>query len=347
MLIFQVITRCELGGAQSVVVSLANLLCREHKVVVIAGEGDGKMFDLLDERVTVERCSTLRRELSPINDMKTVWTLRRLYQKYRPDVVHLHSSKAGMLGRLAFPKRRIVFTVHGFDSIRLRFRNFLIIERLMQRNCTAIVGVSKYDERNMKSERIWHNVSYIHNGIPIAKVDENLSWNIPSRYSKKILCIARLAPPKRVDLFIETAQLLPEYAFIWIGNMEEVKEKPENVFFLGNIPDAGRYNALADVFMLPSNYEGLPMVILEAMSYGLPVVASDVGGIHEIIENDVNGYTLENKAEFFAGKIQHILENSTIYAAFSKNTLKRFSEKLTDEKMLAEYMKLYRNIHKY
>ena len=74
------------------------------------------------------------------------------------------------------------------------------------------------------------------------------------------------------------ATLLPDYAFVWIGNQSEVKEYPKNVFFMGNIPDAGKYNSIADLFILPSNYEGLPMVILEAMSAGKPVVASNVGG---------------------------------------------------------------------
>jgi glycosyltransferase involved in cell wall biosynthesis len=172
---------------------------------------------------------------------------------------------------------------------------------------------------------------------------ENVFLSIPEKYSRKILCVARIAKPKRFDVFLETASLLPAYAFIWIGNSEPVADTPENVFCLGNIPGAGKYNHLADLFMLPSNYEGLPVVIIEAMSYGKPVVASHVGGISEIVINDENGYTVKNDPDVFADKISYILENETIYKKFSENALKRFRGHLTVEKMLQGYMEIYQS----
>lgn len=141
---------------------------------------------------------------------------------------------------------------------------------------------------------------------------------------------------------MSVAELLPEYAFIWIGNQHEVTEHPNNVYFLGNIPNAGMYNSIADLFMLPSNYEGLPMVILEAMSFGKPVVASNVGGISEIVQNDWNGYTLENDATLFAEKIKYILENEEVYAKFSQNALERFKQDLTVDKMVNAYLEIYK-----
>jgi glycosyltransferase involved in cell wall biosynthesis len=110
--------------------------------------------------------------------------------------------------------------------------------------------------------------------------------------------------------------------------MEEVTEfgeVPKNCHFIGNIPNAGAYCSLADIFMLPSNYEGLPMVILEAMSLGKPVVASDVGGVSEIVRNDINGYTLRNNAQLFAEKIEYILAHHEIYDTLSRNALKIFN----------------------
>lgn len=100
-----VITRSDLGGAQSVIVNLANYyVANGQEVIVAAGDGDGKMFEMLDCRVKTERIGTLKRALSVKNDLRSVWELHRLYKKYCPDVVHLHSSKAGILGRLAFPQ---------------------------------------------------------------------------------------------------------------------------------------------------------------------------------------------------------------------------------------------------
>lgn len=145
MKILQVITLSELGGAQSVVVNLANSLAQEHEVTVVAGTGDGKMWLSLNPFVKHECIPSLQRALSPLNEVKTIWALRKLYRKYKPDIIHLHSSKVGVLGRIAFPKSKIIYTVHGFDSIRIAYRKYLPLEKVLQYQCSAIVGVSNYD----------------------------------------------------------------------------------------------------------------------------------------------------------------------------------------------------------
>lgn len=344
MKILQVITLCELGGAQSVVVNLANRLSKlGHEIVIAAGEGDGKMWTMVDSSIKIERCKYLRRSLSFVDDFLAIIEFKRLYSKYKPDIVHLHSSKAGLLGRIAFPRKKIVYTVHGFDSIRIAHRKFLPIEKFMQRFCKSIVGVSKYDKVNLYKEGIIKNVSYVYNGINEPIIPATLSLNIPDSYNKTIICIARLSPQKNLDLFFTIAKQLPHYAFIWIGNQYEVKEHPHNVFFLGNIPNAGIYIYLADIFILTSNYEGLPIVILEAMSLGKPIVASNVGGINEIVIDDWNGYAVENNPILFANKIEYILENKDVYDRFSKNSLKKFHQSLTVDKMIDEYLEIYKS----
>lgn len=341
MKILQIITLCELGGAQSVVVNLANELCKEHEVIVAAGEGDGKMWTMLDSSIKQERCKYLKRALSPINDLHTIFTFWQLYNKYKPDIIHLHSSKAGMLGRIAFPSKKVVYTVHGFDSIRLAYRKFLPIERFMQKACKAIIGVSNYDYKNMISEKITNNLHTIYNGIKEVKQgNTDLLSNLKKK--KRILCIARVAKPKRLDIFIETAKLLPEYDFIWIGNQETIKNHPINTHFLGNIPNAAIYNKQVDLFMLSSDFEGLPMVIIEAMSCSLPIVASNVGGISEIVRNNENGYIVENNPTLFAEKIQMILNDSTLYNTFAAKSYQIFKNELTVKKMVDAYIEIYK-----
>lgn len=339
MRILQIITLCELGGAQSVVINLANSLSKEHEVIVAAGEGDGKMWEVLNENIEKVYIRHLKRALSPVSDFRTILSFVKLYYKYNPDIIHLHSSKVGILGRMVFPKRKTVYTVHGFDSIRIAYRKYLPIEKFFQKRCKAIVGVSNYDRENLWNEGITNNVYRVFNGIYQPQGDVEMI--VAQGYTKKILCIARVAKPKRFDLFLETARLLPQYAFIWIGNQKEIKGLPDNVFCLGNILNAGIYNKKIDLFMLASDYEGLPMVILEAMSFGKPVVASRVGGISEVIENDVNGYTVDNTAEAFAEKIQYVLGNNYTYKSFSANIQNRFNESLTVDKMVKAYMDIY------
>lgn len=340
MKIFQIVTLSELGGAQSVVVNLSNALSKEHEVIVIAGEGDGKMFDMLNPEITHFKINYLRKKISFINDICTIYFFFLLYKEYKPDIIHLHSSKAGILGRLVFPKKKTIYTVHGFDSIRLAYRKYLFIEKILQNNCRVIAAVSRYDVNNLKAEHINNNIKCVYNGYKQVS-DKKIVFSVPQKYKKKILCIARISKPKRFETFLEIAKVLSEYAFIWIGNQEAVKNTPENVFCLGNIPNAGIYNQFTDLFILPSNYEGLPIVIIEAMSYGKPVVASDVGGISEIVVNDDNGYTVKNKTVFFVEKIKYILENENIYRKFSEGSLRRYNEMLTLEKMVQGYMEIY------
>lgn len=348
MRILLVITRSELGGAQTVVAELANRFCGEHEVVVAAGEGDGKLFEMLDSRVTRVECKHLQRALSPLKDLRAVIELRRIYRRYRPDVVHLHSSKAATLGRVAFPRQKIVYTVHGFDSIRVAFRKFLPIERALQHRSRAIVAVSNYDKHNLENEGINNNIVTIHNGLqkPCIAIEPGHKA-LFERYGKVVLCIARLSAPKLPELFVATARELPDYGFVWIGNQEGVEslgETPSNCHFLGNIVSAGGYCSLADIFMLPSNYEGLPMVIIEAMSHGCPVVASNVGGISEIVENGVNGYVVNNAAKEFAEKISYILAEPKRYEQFSGAAEQTYIDSLTADKMANKYLAIYKSI---
>jgi glycosyltransferase involved in cell wall biosynthesis len=346
MKIMLVITRSELGGAQSVVVQLANALCHKHDVVLVAGEGDGKMWEMVDDSVAREHVPHLQRALSPKRDILAAMELRKLYRRHRPDVVHLHSSKAGTLGRLVFPRRRTIYTVHGFDSVRVAFRRFLPVERILQHRARAIVGVSNYDSRNMISEGITKRVSTIYNGLKTPNTANMKRLGPFDSYDKVVLTIARTDPPKQPQLFIDVARMLPEYGFVWIGNNKDMSaygKLPSNCHFMGNIVNAGAYCSKADLFMLPSNYEGLPMVIIEAMSFGKPIVASNVGGISEIVRNGTNGYVVENSAETFAIHIKRILEDSDKYNNFARASLDIYNAELTVDRMVNRYLDIYKS----
>lgn len=338
MRILQVITLSELGGAQSVVINIANALCEGHEMCV-ASSGEGAMWSMLDSRIKQIKIKHLCRKVSLIKDIKATFELRKLYAQLKPDIIHLHSSKIGILGRLVFPKNKIVYTVHGFDSIRVAFRKFLPLEKLLSNRTKAIVAVSKYDYRNLMKEGIKNNIFTIHNGIlPVFKDDTIV---LPNPQKKTILTIARIAPPKKYSLFEEIAILLPQYDFVWIGNKTKPENPPFNVYCLGEIKNASRYYALADLCLLPSNYEGLPMTIIEAMNFGKPVVASDVGGISEIVRNNENGFVLENNSELFVEKIKYILENDDICHAFGEKSKQIFERELTSELMVKKYLEIY------
>lgn len=351
MRIFHVITLSSVGGAQSVVVNLANAQVENNEVFVISSDSK-EAWKALKPEVKVIGIKQLRRVISLL-DIIVFFKLIYYRIKFQPDVIHLHSSKMGALGRIAFSSRKTVYTVHGFDSICVANRSFLPVEKLLKNRCAKIVGVSLYDENILKKEGIARNVTYVYNGIAdmsssdLVKIDplvEKCLKNIKSHYGKVIMCIARDDKPKKIDLFIETAKLLPQYAFVWIGNSHE-HDKNDNVFLLGQISLAYQLLKFADVFVLLSNYEGLPMSIIEAMSFGKPVVASNVGGIAELLDG-TNGYAVNNDAGEVSEKIEFILENPLQYTSLSQSARETYLEKFTVGHMLTGYDKIYNEILK-
>lgn len=340
MKILHVITRSDLGGAQTVVINLANSMCGDHEITVVAGE-DGPMWEALDNRVRKIKVEEIVRQVSIKKDLTALLKLHKINKELNPDVIHLHSSKIGVLGRLAFPKKKIVYSVHGFDSIRIAHRKFLPLEKLLKNRCKAIVLASDYDKQNIMKEGIVKKLHIIYNGAYTPKPILNLSIIGLDKYKKTVMCIARISPQKRFETYVAVAKLLPDYAFVWIGAEKIYKDLPDNLFCLQGMPNAKKYIQLADIFFLPTNYEGVPIVIIDALSYGKPVISSDVGGISEIVLNDENGYVLNNDEKMFAAKIKYVLENENVYQKFSDKSNEIFQNNLTVNEMVTQYLKIY------
>jgi glycosyltransferase involved in cell wall biosynthesis len=333
-----------------VLVNLTNSLINEGHDVIVISEIEGSMWDILPGEAIKEEIPSLQRSINPVKDLKTVCRLRRLYKKYRPDVIHLHSSKIGMLGRIAFPRNKIVYTVHGFDSIRIANPRLLLLERLFKNRAKYIVGVSQYDLIYLQKENIKDNSSYIYNGIWDSSSEKRiippaLFTEIISKYSFVILTIARFSVQKKFDLFCEIASLLKDenIAFFWIGNQYIPDRLPENVYCMGSIKNAYRYIPFVDLCILPSNYEGLPIFIIESLLYGKPVVASNVGGISEILDG-TNGFAVDNSPDRFVEKIMYYRNDKNAYKAACKHARETYIEKFTIEHMYTKYLSLYKNI---
>ncbi|NIJ55753.1 glycosyltransferase [Dyadobacter arcticus] len=355
MRILHIVTLAEIGGAQSVVLNLAKESAVFGNQVMVASSVKGELWNLLPKEVLQWKIPSLKRSIRLGDDLRVIRELRKINITFRPDVIHLHSSKIGVLGRLAFPTQKIVYTVHGFDSIRLAFRKFLYLEKLLQTRSKHIVGVSKYDVNNLMAEGIKSNVKCIYNGISDffqfhkekeTELDEELRHAIQSKKGFKVLCIARISAQKKFDLFCEVAEQMKDYPvhFFWIGNKEQVYDTPENVHCLGQVENAHRFLKYVDLFMLPSNYEGMPVSIIEALCYSVPVVASNVGGIPEML-NGRNGVALKNDRSTFVSAISEYIENKDLLDSSRFEARKSYENFFTIRIMFEAYMKLYESIY--
>lgn len=351
MRIFQVITASEYGGAQTIVADLIKYFSTDHEVFVLYG-GEGEAWSQLGDNFTRIRLNKHRKSISPA-DLITLVKLFYYRFKYRPDIVHLHSSKMGTLGRIAFRKSTIVYTMHGFDSVRKAFPKFMILEKVLGNRVAKFVGICKYDIRCMAEEGINNDIKLVYNGVEdnsdkIPADDDQLVKeldHIKGNYSKIVMCIARISQQKRFDLFVDIAKSMPQYAFVWIGNKELIPNLPDNVFCLGESHAAYVYLKYANVFILPTNYEGLPISLLEAISFSKPIVASNVCGIPEIVDG-CNGFVVDNTVEGFAFKINYILEYEIREREMGEAARKTYLEKFTIDQMTNNYKTIFEEVGK-
>ncbi len=354
MKILHIITNTELGGAQKVCIDLCNSAIKDGHEVAVASMAGGYLWGQLPSEVNQYFLKNLVKPIKPLKDIKVVFELLKVKKEFKPDIIHLHSSKAGVLGRIIGlgMKNRVVYTVHGFDSIRLVHRIFLPLERILQHFCGAIVGVSDYDNKNLKSEKITKNVSTIYNGISELSINKESSFPFEVSNKKVVMTIARIAPPKQFDLFLNVARNFgTDYLFIWIGgepnlSLEDIYNKydvPENVKLMGDVPNASKYINLCDLFVLFSNFEGLPMTIIEAMSQKKAIVASDVGGIYELVD-DTNGKLIKNDVDEATNAIKAILEDNSKKKNMEIESYNKYNMNFTLEKMWESYKNIYEKL---
>lgn len=352
MKILHAITLADLGGAQSVLINICNRAVQNGHEVFVVSEVNGPMWEQLDSRIVQIKINEIQREINVLKDFLTLIKLKKIYSSIKPDIIHLHSSKIGALGRLAFPKQKIIYTVHGFDSIRIANRKFLFIEKALKKYTKKIVAVSKYDFNMLNEEGIVENTMTIYNGIEdcsILDCHKILSQNIIEKLEQLqkdyfvVMAISRISPQKKFDLFCDIAKTMENdkrFLFVWIGNKPEENISNNNILMFGEISNASQCFRYADVCLLPSNYEGMPISIIEALAFGVPVVASDVGGVSEILDNN-NGFVVNNTIEAFVKVLKKLESSEKIYQSSALKSRQTYIEKFTINQMFEKYERLY------
>ena len=318
-----VITQSELGGAQRFLSNLISHLDRDiyEFLVAVGSSGNGDFLRVLKARgIPCQTLKFLKREPA-LSDIKAVFEIRGLIKNYRPDVLFLNSCKAGFIGSLAsvFPMKinamKVIYRIGGwtFNDPWPKWKKwfYIILEWLSAKWKDVIIVNNQYDLEQAKKLKIRPRMQtvLVHNGIEVYKLDLMQSEEARTRlldraekYSgrdvqaKNIVgTIANFYPAKGLEYLVGAAEYFSndkDLVFFIIGDGElkpelekMILEKglEKKVFLLGQIPDAYRFLPAFDVFVLPSVKEGFPWTLIEAMSAKLPVIATDVGAIPEII----------------------------------------------------------------
>jgi len=379
--ILYIVTQSEFGGAQKNALDLACAFKDRYDISVAAGpDGGGELLERAkDSGLKTIELKRLRRSINPFYDLAAFFEIKNLLAKEKPDILHLHSSKAGVLGSLAArsfqPKIKVIYTVHGavFEAPfnKLSRQLFLLLEKLTSRFKDKIICVSENDKnlwlkyQAAPSEKL----IVIHNGIDFSRLEflpkeaakKTIAklCNCPVENSRIIGTIANLYPEKGLNDLVEAADLIiksgaQDVIFVVIGEGRERKKLSaliqkkglQRKFILaGAMTQAARYLKAFDIFVLPSVKEGLPYTILEAVAAGLPIVACRVGGIPEIISDEKNCFlTPVCQPQILGEKISALLENPGLAQNLSQN-YQCIMQNFSLEKMVRETKKVYENIN--
>lgn len=365
MKILYVVTRSdEIGGAQIHVRDLAEeLRCRGHEVVVLAG-GKGPLFNQLKTRgIPYHRIPTLVRPIRPFKEALALFQLIRLYRREKPDLVSLHSSKAGLLGRVAarITGTPALFTAHGWaftEGIPKAKRYFyLALEKMAAPWAERLITVSRFD-RELALRRGVGNpekVVAIHNGMPDVASEEFLAR--PEKEPVRLVMVARFSRQKDHLTLLEALSSVPEsrdWSLELIGSGPDrgqvVRRARElgleaKVEFPGEVEDVASRLARSQVFVLASLWEGLPRSIIEAMRAGLPVVASDVGGVGELVSEGQNGYLVQpGDVEGLAEGLRCLLADPDLRARLGRASRQRYEEQFRFEEMADRTLEVYQSV---
>ncbi|GIW24930.1 MAG: glycosyl transferase [Meiothermus sp.] len=357
-----IITRAEPGGAQIHLLELLRSLRDQFELHVAVGEEGFLTNESQRIGVGVHVLPSLVQPLDPGRDFAAIREAQRLIRLLRPQLIHLHSSKAGMIGRLAarLEGTPVVFTAHGWaftDGVSWRRKVIAVLsEGIVSRIGCQIICVSRYDYNLALRYRVAspRQMQVVYNGI------SDLSYRASpgQRDIPLVSMVARFAVPKNHGLLLQALAGLQERPWevelIGDGPLQSFAEEQairlgirNRVHFVGARTDVAERLAQAHIFVLTSNYEAFPLSILEAMRAGLPVVASNVGGVAEAVIDGETGFLVpRGDLQALRSRLAQLIDNPQLRRQMGMAGRARYEAHFTLEQMLDKILAVYEKVLK-
>lgn len=375
--VLRIITRLNIGGP-----SFHTILLTAHldpvlfRCKLVKGREDeleGEMNQLLTTKgVSPIFIPEMRREFSLKDDLTAFWRLLRLMRQEKPDIVHTHMAKAGALGRLAARLAGVPVILHTFHGHifngyfgQLKTKTFITAERLLAHLSTKTVTVSERVREEIVERYgvcAYSKIITIPLGLdlaPFLEADRQKGYlrhelDLPDDVPL-IGIVARLAPVKGHQYLIQAAGKIlkkhPEARFLIVGDGELRGELEAQVrrrgiagsfVFCGFRKDLVRVYADLDVVVLTSLNEGLPVALIEGMTAGKPVVAFDVGGVEDLIDDDVTGILVPfGDVQTLADSITHLLEDPQECERLGQNARRKAYPNLDYPRLVKDIEEFY------
>jgi glycosyltransferase involved in cell wall biosynthesis len=372
--VVQIIARMNVGGPAVIVADLMRSIdSSKVEQVLITGYCDSDEADYLETVATdikATRIAGLGRSVSVISDVRAFFALVAMIKKIAPDVIHTHTAKAGVLGRLAAilagRSAKRVHTFHGhllhgyFSGWKVKL--VIAIEQFLAKRTDILVAVGNQVKSDLLAAGIGKPDQYrvFYPGlVEPKKISKDVARKQFAMDAGDIYVayVGRMTAIKRPDRLLNTAaeikaRNLP-VKFIVAGEgdlFEATKRDSERrdlpVEFLGWRKDIGALFAASDIAILTSDNEGIPLTLIQAAQASLPIVATGVGSVGDIVVHEVNGYLVDSEPAALADALQKLAIDPVLRQIMGDAGRERTSRYFSLEKMCADHTELYQLLHR-
>jgi glycosyltransferase involved in cell wall biosynthesis len=357
MKVLHVIARMNVGGTATYLFNL--LIGLENSKVetklIFGNVPSNEKEDSRVEKLNYQRLPGLSRAIAPIRDIIARRKLWEIVKDYQPDLIHCHTFKAGVLVRSKKTSIPIIHTFHGhhlYDPDYGKFAKLALnaIERILAKRSKTILTIGSRVGEELLDVGIGKKSQYrsISPGVRVPKLSDRsrlvdrLSLN-PDCLN--VLWMGRLTRVKRPDRVIELAKRYPDVNFIIAGDGELRQEleamSSDNAYFLG-VQNSDEMFSLADVVLLTSDSEGMPLTLIEGQMAGVPAIATDVGSVSEIVENEVTGFVTSTQIDQIASSLRRLIDDSMLRSTMAKSARGRALSRFSIETMVNSHIQVYK-----
>jgi len=353
--VLHVIARMNVGGTARYVQTLVENI-PNSKIATGFVQGS-ETEDQTTEKLPIFRIKHLGRRVSLVNDYQSFKELRRYIRAEKPLIVHTHTFKAGLIGRLVGGSHKRIHTFHGHlyhDNSFSRLEKMLITltERILAKRTDALISVGSRVGRELRTkkigkEKIWLSIAPGVKRYPtISKQNARKQLGL-SESGLIVGWMARMTSVKNPQLFIDVARRMPDVQFAMAGGGELLDlmraQAPANLKVVG-WTNAALFLSAIDISISTSNNEGMPIALIEAQQAGIPVLATNVGSNSEVIISGETGFIIKKDADTIAEVLHKLIFLPQLVKTLGKNAKAWANKEFSPDKMIQSHVKLYENI---
>ena len=338
------------GGVVTYIVDMANKLAEFYDFYIayaVRPQTPENYVSYFNKKVHLIEVQDFTREINPVKDLKALKEIRKIAERVKPDIIHLHSSKAGVLGRIAYSgsKTPLFYTPHGYSFLMADYKPFKrfafkMIEKIAAMGkCTTISCSRGEHEETLKLTK---RAFYVNNGINIEMLSTAIDKIECSKHPFTVYTLGRICFQKNPEMFNRVAEKMPDVRFLWVGDGELRDQlRAPNITVTGWVD---RMTALqicknADVFLLTSLWEGLPISLLESMFMKKVCIVSNVIGNRDVIHTGKNGVVCV-KLEDYVEAIR-AAQNTDIVTRYTETAYEEICKEYCTDAMAQKYMEIY------